>query len=137
MNRMSQLPLARFRASPARWLAALFACSMVVAMTPAAAKLPPPTEEQKAKAAEAAEKAAANARKDAELLGQAQDRVAQQYGARLKAQGKPFNPTYTPPPPAAVPAATAGAPLPAGTAASSVKTPTAVPVTPAAKPAQK
>jgi len=43
------------------------------------AKLPPPTEEQKAKAAEAKEKAAAAAKKESEALAKAQDRVAEHY----------------------------------------------------------
>lgn len=43
------------------------------------AKLPPPTEEQKAKAAEAKEKGAAAAKKENEALAKAQDRVAEHY----------------------------------------------------------
>lgn len=60
------------------------------------AKLPPPTEEQKTKAAEAKAKAGDAAKKQAELLGKAQDRVAERY---KKEKGK-----ATAPAPAAAPA---------------------------------
>ena len=45
----------------------------------ATAKLPAPTEEQKAKAEEAKAKAAENAKKEAELLGKYQDRAVAHY----------------------------------------------------------
>jgi hypothetical protein len=45
----------------------------------ASAKLPAPSEEQKAKAAEAKAKAADGAKREAELLGKAQDRAADNY----------------------------------------------------------
>lgn len=45
----------------------------------ASAKLPPPSEEQNAKAAEAKAKAAEAAKRDGELLGKYQDRVADRY----------------------------------------------------------
>lgn len=45
----------------------------------ASAKLPPPTDEQKAKAAEAAVKAAEGAKKEAELLGKYQERAVDNY----------------------------------------------------------
>src|SRR5512137_2761438 len=69
----------------------------------AVAKLPPPTEEQKAKAEEAKAKAAEGAKKEAELLGKWQDITAQKYAAKLKAEGKEFKPTpiAAPAPPAA------------------------------------
>ena len=51
------------------------------------AKLPAPTEEQKAKAEEAKAKAAEAAKKDAELLGKAQDSVAARYIEQMKAKG--------------------------------------------------
>ena len=57
-------------------LGALLVCC--VAGT-AYAKLPPPSEEAKAKAAEAKAKADEAAKKEAELLGKAQDRVAERY----------------------------------------------------------
>ena len=45
----------------------------------ASAKLPPPTDEQKAKAEEAKLKAADAAKKEADLLGKYQDRAAENY----------------------------------------------------------
>lgn len=42
-------------------------------------KLPPPTDDQKAKAAEAKEKAAAAAKKEADALAKAQDRAVDNY----------------------------------------------------------
>ena len=45
----------------------------------ASAKLPPPSEEQKAKAAEAKAKAEEAAKKDGELLAKSQDRAAENY----------------------------------------------------------
>ena len=45
----------------------------------AQAKLPPPTEEERAAVAAKAEKAAAAKAKDAELLGKAQDKAAANY----------------------------------------------------------
>ena len=55
--------------------------SAAMALTAGAvwAKLPPPSEEAKAKAAEAKAKADDAAKKDAELLGKAQDRAAANY----------------------------------------------------------
>ena len=53
----------------------LVCCSVGLAY----AKLPPPSEEQKAKAAEAKAKADEGAKKEGELLGKAQDRVAERY----------------------------------------------------------
>ena len=50
------------------------------------AKLPAPTEEQKAKAAEAKEKAAAAAKKSDEALARAQDRAVEHY---RKTKGTP------------------------------------------------
>lgn len=80
------------------------------------AKLPPPTEEQKAKAEETKAKAAETAKKDAELLGKAQDKVAERYIKEQKAKGIIVKPTPIVPPPAAAPApapAAAAAPAPA------------------------
>ncbi len=61
-----------------RWMVALIACA---AMGAAQAKLPvaPPSDEQKAKAAEAKAKADAAAKLEAEQLGKAQDRAAENY----------------------------------------------------------
>ena len=71
----------------------------------ALAKLPPPSEEAQAKAAEAKAKADEAAKTEAELLGKAQDRVAAQYIKEQKAKGVVVKPT-----PIAAPAA---APAPA------------------------
>ena len=48
----------------------------------ASAKLPSPNEEQKAKAAEAKSKAGEAAKRQAELLGKAQDRATENYKRR-------------------------------------------------------
>lgn len=70
------------------------------------AKLPPPSEEQKAKAAEAKAKAGEAAKKEAELLAKSQDRVADRYIKAQKAKGVVVKPT---PIAAAAPAAPAPA----------------------------
>ncbi|MBL8320175.1 MAG: hypothetical protein JNJ42_17345 [Burkholderiaceae bacterium] len=84
------------------------------------AKLPPPNDEAKAKAAEAAAKTAHGGKVDAFKLCQSMDRVAAGYLADAKKAGKDVKPVATPPcadpgpfvypPPAAAPAA---APAPA------------------------
>jgi hypothetical protein len=82
------------------------------------AKLPPPTEEQKAKAEETKAKAAEAAKKDAELLGKAQDRAAERYIQAMKAKGITVTPVALPAPaPAAAQAAAPPAAAPAPTAA--------------------
>ena len=58
---------------------AVLTLALSIAAGVAWAKLPPPTEEQKAKAAEASTKAAEAAKKEAEALAKAQDRVAESY----------------------------------------------------------
>lgn len=89
--------------------------ALTVAMSGAWAKLPPPSEEAQAKAAEAKVKAAETAKMDSEMLGKAQDRVAQKYISDQKAKGITVKPTpiAPPAPPAAVPATTAAAAAPA------------------------
>jgi hypothetical protein len=72
------------------------------------AKLPPPSEEAKAKAEEAKAKAADAAKADGELLGKAQDRVALRYIKEQKAKGVTVKPTPI--------AAAAPAPAPAAAA---------------------
>ena len=57
------------------------------------AKLPPPSEEAKAKAEEAKGKAADAAKKDGELLGKSQDRTADRYIKSQKAKGVVVKPT--------------------------------------------
>ena len=67
------------------------------------AKLPPPSDEQKAKAEETKAKGAEAAKKDAELLAKSQDRVADRYIKEQKAKGTIVKPTpiaAAPPPPA-------------------------------------
>lgn len=75
------------------------------------AKLPPPSEEAKAKAEEAKAKAAESAKKDGELLATAQDRVAASYIKAQKAKGVIVKPTpiVAAAPPAAAPAAAVAA----------------------------
>ncbi|HNB78973.1 MAG TPA: hypothetical protein PLT94_10610 [Rhodocyclaceae bacterium] len=81
---------------------------LAVCSTLAFAKLPPPTDEQKAKAEESKAKAAETAKRDAELLGKAQDRVAERYIHQMKAKGIDVKPTpIAPPAPAPAPAAPA------------------------------
>ena len=90
--------------------------ALTVAMSGAWAKLPAPSEEAQAKAAEAKVKAGEHAKKERELLGKTQVRVAQKYTADQKAKGVIVKPTpiAPPAPPAAVtPAPTAGAAAPA------------------------
>lgn len=76
----------------------LVCCSVGLAY----AKLPAPSDEQKAKAAEAKAKSADAAKKEGELLGKAQDRVAERY---KKEKGKAAAPVKA--------AAPAAAPAPA------------------------
>jgi hypothetical protein len=110
---------------------ARFAWILVAVSTAALAKLPPPNDEAKAKAAEAAAKTAHTAKADAYLLCKSQDKVASHVQKTNKAKaGKPeatppcVDPgkfVYTPPEasataPATVasaPAAVAAAPAPA------------------------
>lgn len=113
----------------------------------ALAKLPPLNDEAKAKAAEAAAKAAWTGKVDAYQLCKAQDQVAASYYKSAKAAGKETKPpaaapacadpgafAYTPPE-AAKPIEASGAHSPAATATSppSTKQPDAV-VNPAKKP---
>ena len=106
--------------------------ALTVAATTAMAKLPPLNDEQKAKAEEAKAAAAEKAKVEAELLGKAQDRVAEKYIKEQKAKGVIVKPTPIVPPappaaaaPAAPAAAAAPAPVPAPVAAA--------PAAPAAK----
>jgi hypothetical protein len=83
----------------------------------AVAKLPPPTEAQKAAAAETKAKAAAAAEKANQELVQAQDRVVARYIAEQKAKGT----TVTPQMPTSNGAASHGAAPTAGNAATPSK----------------
>jgi hypothetical protein len=113
----------------------------------ALAKLPAPSDEAKAKAAEAAAKTAWTAKVDAYKLCQSQDKVAASYYQSAKAAGKETKPaTATPPctdpgpfvyapPEAAKPLEVSGAHSPAATAVSppSTKAPDAT-INPGKKP---
>ena len=96
--------------------------ALTVASAGAWAKLPPPSEEAKAKAEEAKLKAAETAKMEAELLGKSQDRVAERYIKEQKAKGITVKPTPIPPPPAAPAVAAApAAPAPAAAPAPDAK----------------
>ena len=93
----------------------------MLATAPAWAKLPPPSDEAKAKAAEAAAKAAWTGKVDNYKLCKSMDATAAQYYAQAKKAGKEVKPpVVTPPcadpgpfvytPPEAAPAAAAAAP---------------------------
>ena len=93
------------------------------------AKLPPSSDEAKAKAAEAAAKTAHGDKVGAYKLCQSMDRVAAGYLAEAKKAGKDVKPTATPPcadpgafaytpPPSQKPLEAAGAHSPPGTAVS-------------------
>lgn len=113
----------------------------------ALAKLPPPTDEAKAKAAEAAAKAAWAGKVDVYQLCKSQDAVAAAYFKSAKAAGKETKPATAtpacaepgafvyPPPEAAKPLEASGAHSPTATAASppSSKMPAAA-IAPAKKP---
>jgi len=86
--------------------------ALTVAMSGAWAKLPAPSEEAQAKAAEAKVKAAETAKADGEKLGKAQDHVAEKYIGEQKAKGIIVKPTPIPPPVAVTPAAVAPAMAP-------------------------
>jgi hypothetical protein len=94
----------------------------------ALAKLPPPSEEAKAKAEEAKVKKAEADKKAAEQLTASMDRVANRYIAQQKAKGITVKPTpiVAAAPPAAPAAPAAGAPAAAPTAAPAAA-PTAAP----------
>ena len=81
--------------------------ALTVASAGAWAKLPPPSEEAKAKAEEAKAKAAETAKLEAEQLANAQNRVAESFIRQQKAKGITVKPTPIAPP--APPAAAAPA----------------------------
>ena len=108
-----------------RQLAALLVCGTGLALSSAWAKLPAPSDEAKAKAAEAAAKTAWSGKVEAFKLCKSMDSVATGYFAQAKKDGKDVKPAaatapcadpgpfvYTPAPPASAPAA-AAAPAPA------------------------
>lgn len=108
----------------------LIAGLLLGAGTLALAKLPPPSDEAKAKAAEAAAKTAWTGKVDAYKLCQSQDKVAASYQKSAKAAGKETKPATATPPcadpgpfvyapsEAAKPIEAAGAHSPAATAVS-------------------
>ncbi len=114
-----------------------FLATIIVALCASAfAKLPPPNDEAKAKAAEAAAKTAHTAKADGYLLCKTQDKVAAHVQRTNKA--KAGKPAATPPcadpgkfvytPPEATPtAAVAPAAAPAATPAAPAAAPAAVP----------
>ena len=114
----------------------LLATLLLALSTSAFAKLPPPNDEAKAKAAEAAAKTAHTAKADGYLLCKTQDKVAAHVQRTNKA--KAGKPATTPPcadpgkfvytPPEATPtAAVAPAATPAATPAAPAAAPAAVP----------
>ncbi|HSV50696.1 MAG TPA: hypothetical protein VLJ57_01165 [Burkholderiaceae bacterium] len=116
------------------WIAPVLFAACGIAL----AKLPPVSDEAKAKAAEAAAKTAWTGKVDNYLLCKSQDKVAAAYQKTAKAAGKEIKPPKETPacgdpgpfaytPPDAKPAEAAGAHSPPGTAASppSTKTPAA------------
>jgi len=74
----------------------LLLCAL--AATSAVAKLPPPTPEAQAKAAEAAARTAWSAKTDGYLLCKSQDQVAAKYRASAQAAGKPAPAAVATPP---------------------------------------
>ena len=103
--------------------------------TPVCAKLPPPTDEDNAKAAEAAAKAAWNGKVGLYQLCTAMDRTADAYRKSIKAAGKPVPvPVATPPcvdpgPYASPPAPVAAKPIEAAGAHSPPETAVSPPST--------
>lgn len=125
----------------------LVAGGTLLVVTAVMAKLPPPSDEAKAKAAEAAAKAAWSGKVDAYLSCKSQDKVAAHYFKTAKAANKDIKPakemapcadpgafSYAPPE-VAKPLEASGAHSPAPTATSppSTKTPAAA-IAPAKKP---
>lgn len=116
-------------------LPAVMACVSMLAISSALAKLPAPSDEAKAKAAEAAAKTAWSGKMDAFQLCKTMDAVAAGYFVQAKKAGKDVKPAvatpacadpgpfvYTPAPPASAPAAvTAAAPAAAPAAAAAPK----------------
>ena len=108
-----------------RWLVPILTLALTGAVW---AKLPPPSEEQKAKAVETKAKADEAAKKESELVAAAQDRVVNRYIAAQKALGNEVKPTpivaAVPPSPAPASASTpapASPPIPPTAPAPAVK----------------
>lgn len=114
----------------------LAAAAVLAVPLGASAKLPAPSDEAKAKAAEAAAKTAHNGKVDAYKLCQSMDRVAAAYRASAKKSGKDVKPATDTPacadpgafvytPPAAAPAASGAAAAPAAKAVAAAPAPAA------------
>ena len=100
---------------------AVFLAACALSMS-ALAKLPAPSEEAKAKAAEAAAKTAHAGKVDAYLLCKSQNKVAAQYRSSGKAAGKPVEtPPCADPGPFVYKPATAAAPAAPAPAATEKK----------------
>jgi len=119
-------------------IAAFTLASLLLSSSVAWAKLPPLSDEAKAKAAEATAKTAHTGKVDNYKLCKSMDGVAARYAAEAKKQGKPVKPTaglapcadpgaFVYPPPATVAAAAPAAAAPAKAVAGA----------PAAAPAKK
>jgi len=81
-----------------RFLSAAAVLLVVCSAVPAWAKLPPPSDEAKAKAAEAAAKSAHGNKVAAYELCKSQDRVAADYFAAAKKSGTAVRPAQPTPP---------------------------------------
>lgn len=115
-------------------LPTLICLAALLLATGAQAKLPAPSDEAKAKAAEAAAKTAWSGKVDAYKLCMAQDKLAASYRASAKKAGKDVGATtdtpacadpgpfvYTPPAPASAPAAAPAVAAPASAPAPAKK----------------
>jgi hypothetical protein len=128
-----------------RWVSAFAGLMLAGTAALVSAKLPPPSEEAKAKAAEAAAKSAHGNKVGAFQLCKVMDKVAAQYLADAKKGGKDVQPTptpacadpgpfvYAPPEPKPLEAAGAHSPPATATAPPSTTTPAAE-LAPAKKP---
>ena len=108
--------------------AALLPASLMLACAGAWAKLPPPSDDAKAKAAEAAAKAAWQGKVDSFQLCKAMNHVAERYAADAKKAGRTVTPTPTPP---------CTDPGPFTAAATASAAPAAAPAAPGTTPAKK
>ena len=112
------------------FLSASVVLATMLCVAQVSAKLPPPSDEAKAKAAEAAAKTAHNGKVDAYQLCKSMDKVAADYHAAAKKAGTETKPpvatpacadpgpfVHTPAAPAPAPVTAAAAPAPAAAAA--------------------
>ncbi len=118
-----------------RFFTVLPAAAMALFALTVGAKLPPPSDEAKAKAAEAAAKSAHTDKVAAYQLCKSMDKVAAEYHAAEKKAGKPVKaaiatPPCTDPGPYVAPAQAASKPIEASGAHSPPQTATSPPSTP-------